>query len=409
MSRLSLCCIATVALIATLACRPDRPLEPNADRSAPLIAASVQAPADYEMIDLGPLGSPGVIDKQGRVYASRREADFSLHIYRWDDGVTTDLGSLPPASGLLRFSPNGLVAGMSCPGEGRVCTYFLFDEGTVTPLETDEPALDGSELRAVLDDGTVIAWVKYFGRRAPTIWQKGVRRELDSLDGASNTVPFAVNKHGQVIAQSVHNRPTPGHIRPYFWDNGVARDLGGLFDRPCADNPERICGNAETWAINDQGDVIGQSWDAESNTRAVIWRKAGAVEDLGVLPWVDASRSFINDHDDIVFGVFGLADWFAMIKGVVYSSGVPAGVSNASDLNERGEVVGRVRIDGRNHAFVWRNGQMTDLGLGPAGLGAAAVRIDDTGNILGSYTSAPFQGGLVLWRPVYGNTVATGP
>ncbi|HEY3219750.1 MAG TPA: hypothetical protein VGJ80_03385 [Gemmatimonadales bacterium] len=39
MSRPSLCCIATVALIATLACRPDRPLEPNADRSDPLIAA----------------------------------------------------------------------------------------------------------------------------------------------------------------------------------------------------------------------------------------------------------------------------------------------------------------------------------------------------------------------------------
>jgi probable HAF family extracellular repeat protein len=354
------------------------------------------------MIDLGSLGanfSPGMLDNQGRVYAYGIGADFHPHVLRWDNGVTTDLGALP-GFGSLVFSPRGLVAGTACTHDTDTCTFYLFDEGTITTLETDGTASeDQSRVSSVMDDGTVIGVVQYAGREAAVLWQDGVRRELPPLDAFHPyTFPNTMNKQGRLIGQSIDAAFTQS--RPYLWEDGVARDLGGLFDHPCAANPDTICGSADVSAINDHGDMVGWSNDVNGFGRAVIWRNGGAVRDLDVFLGEGTSAQDINERGD-VYGFGGPDHWFVLIDGVVYHPGAPAGTfSHPAAMNENGEVAGLLRTaDGSWHSFVWRKGQMTDLGVGPPGRQSSqAMHINGRGEVLGVYVTPQFEQRLVLWR-----------
>jgi probable HAF family extracellular repeat protein len=84
-------------------------------------------------------------------------------------------------------------------------------------------------------------------------------------------------------------------------------------------------------AINNRGEVVGDSCCSRGAPRAVIWSTGGAIRELGVL-----GGEGIPDNDG----------------------------STATDINDRGHVVGSsVTSSGTRHAFVWssRDG-MTDLG-----------------------------------------------
>jgi probable HAF family extracellular repeat protein len=72
--------------------------------------------------------------------------------------------------------------------------------------------------------------------------------------------------------------------------------------------------------------------------------------------------------------------------------------SQATGINERGQVIGTSdAADGRNHAFVWTNGRMIDLGPVDPGLEGAPAEISDAGYIVGQVETA---GGVqaALWQ-----------
>ena len=82
--------------------------------------------------------------------------------------------------------------------------------------------------------------------------------------------------------------------------------------------------NSSAYAINERGDVVGQSETALGQPHAFLW-KNGKMTDLGTLGG--------------------------------------GSVSIATDINERGQVVGVGRTASfEPHAFLWQNGTMTDLG-----------------------------------------------
>src|SRR2546423_10213414 len=104
-----------------------------------LTTAHPDEPGDYEMIDLGTLGASeityGFFDDEGRVVAYGEGPDHQVHVFRWTNGVTTDLGALPDHLGSIAFSPRGLVAGARRSHDAARGTFFLFRSGALQPRE----------------------------------------------------------------------------------------------------------------------------------------------------------------------------------------------------------------------------------------------------------------------------------
>ena len=74
--------------------------------------------------------------------------------------------------------------------------------------------------------------------------------------------------------------------------------------------------------------------------------------------------------------------------------------STAAAVNDSGHVVGVSQIaTGQSHAFLWRNGHMTDLGSPPGAGISLATGVNDNGEIVGQLGNAPngLPGGFV-WR-----------
>jgi probable HAF family extracellular repeat protein len=165
-------------------------------------------------------------------------------------------------------------------------------------------------------------------------------------------------------------------------------------------------------AINNTGLVVGSIADANVGSRAVLWRLKDLSETaLGHLvtcgPCVfdpESSAAAINDRGHVV----GSANWavlttpdpagpiefgthaFFWENGVIKDLGtLPGGTtfSAASGINNRDEVVGSSDVKGgAMHAFLSRDGKMSDLGTlahDPT-LDSGANGINDRGEIVGS-------------------------
>jgi len=173
----------------------------------------------YKFIDIGTLGGPAsyssaegdgslVVNNRGMVaaygdtsapdpYAPKCfDADCYLaHAFRWQNGVTTDLGALPGANNSANSGINerGWIAGFS-------------ENGVIDPV-AGFPAV-----HAVL-------------------WKDGEIIDLGTLGGyESNAV--SVNNEGQVVGFSTINAtPDPfsfigAPTHTFIWKNGVMQDLG---------------------------------------------------------------------------------------------------------------------------------------------------------------------------------------
>jgi probable HAF family extracellular repeat protein len=83
------------------------------------------------------------------------------------------------------------------------------------------------------------------------------------------------------------------------------------------------------------------------------------------------------------------------------------GTGAATALNDRGVVVGTsATADGAQHAFRWRAGRMTDLGVLPGHVSSEAVDVNEAGTVAGTSTAADGTRHAFVWQ--YGRMVDLG-
>lgn len=152
---------------------------------------------------------------------------FVNHALEWQNGVTTDLGTLAGpgiCSVATSINANGVIAGQS-------------ENGVI------DPVLGVGEVRAVVWSNGVIHDLGTLGGNA------SLATTINNLNqvtgGALNRIPDAFS----MFDFQVGNSPNGTQARAFLWQSGVMHDLGTL-------------GGPDSWGyfVNDSGQVAGISY-----------------------------------------------------------------------------------------------------------------------------------------------------
>jgi probable HAF family extracellular repeat protein len=377
----------------------------------------------YQLVDLGTLGGPnsylpgaffegfaGQSLSAAGTFAG--EADTAIpdpyevcfnidcmvgHAVQWRDGTLTDLGTLPGTGDLSStptwISTNGLIAGLSENGEIDPTVpgfpelhAVLWKHGKITDLGTLEGGYESlaaavnsrGEVVGVADNGVPDDY-SIVGLPTQTRafrWQNGAMQDVGTLPGGSDAIALMVNEGGQIVGQSYTGDsvppPTPAcadfplTLHGFLWDNGKMVDLGTL-GGSCT----------FTYALNNRGQVVGQSTLPEDQTsHPYIWERK-KMTDLGTLGGTYGFASWLNDSGAVVGLATPQGDQaliaFLWKHGAISNLGtLPGnGCSGADAINSQGQIVGGSGFniadffadcnDPVEHAVLWEKGEILDL------------------------------------------------
>jgi probable HAF family extracellular repeat protein len=398
-----LSCAALLAAVA--ACGDDTP------STQPLQKSARQVGVRYTVERLPSLGgtqSRGMaINNQGWVAGWSQRSDGTRRAALWLDGSATLLGTLGGPSSTVPWpglNDAGLIVGISQTGEAdplgedwscelggflpndtdRLCRGFFWENNVMREL----PTLGGNHgfAAGVNNRGQIVGWAETAVEDETCDEQsnqvlrfRAVRWEPKSGSNgrikATELVPFgddatsaatAINDNGLAVGISGRCDQAVGRFsaqHAVLWGkNGKPTEIPNL--------------GGTTWHtpmdINRQGDVVGFSnpdepGDAEGEfiARAFLWLHGAATAvDLGTLDDDPLSQAFaINSRGQVVGISFG--DAVLGPRAFIYESGerldlndlvdiAPDVLLSAQDINEAGQITGRVRdgVSGEVFAFV---------------------------------------------------------
>lgn len=362
---------------------------------------------------------------------------------------------------LLILSLGGLISAVSAQAGGKDHHYKLIDLGTFGGLRSYFSPGSGNDVgqysRVLNTHGAVAGFANTtvpdpfpnfcfdspgncVVTRAFEAHDSSHLKDLGALPGGASSLTTWITDNGLIAGQSENGQLDAltgiPQFRAVLWQKGEIIDLGTLPDG----------GNQSyTAAINSRGQAVGAATNAVSDsnsmssstfflpgvpyeTRAFIWEKHTGMEDLGTLPGgTDAQAILINESGQVVghsytgsaptsFCLYPLSTGsfiWERGKGIQDLGSLGGTCTTATDLNNRGQIVGASNLSGdrAKHAFLWDHGSMHDLGgsLGGSFLGAFAI--NDTGQAVGFAT---FPGGpgapnhAVLWKQI-GQLTDLGP
>jgi probable HAF family extracellular repeat protein len=349
----------------------------------------------WEAIDLGLpdnafSGYPSAINDSGVIVGGLWEnpanASHSAFIYK--KGVMRKLPSVSEQEGYddaaHAIGLSGRIAGITSGSGGGQLVVWDSPDATPAVLPGTDSHIIGMDARGdiLVTHGDVL------GSMNAVVWRNGAPEDLghlnDSLD-AKKTFATAWNSNGQIVGGSLVDRFSANVdyyniFHPFLWEDGVMRDLGVLDTVQCRDvSPTRDCSSGTATGINAHGVVVGRSLVGDL-LRAFIWEN-GVMRDLGVFPGHWTTALAINDNGQILGHVDGYDTVFLWDHGhvqIVVTN--RSGGSRGLALGPNGEVVGGALLAGDSvpHAFIWKAGQLTDLGRG------SAIAINSRGEIIGT-------------------------
>jgi probable HAF family extracellular repeat protein len=273
--------------------------------------------------------------------------------------------------------------------------------------------------------------------------RNGVLTDLGALPGAGNSsAPLWINENGLIAGASENGETDPLYaglpeLRAVLWQHGKITDLGTL--------PEGGY-QSEANAVNSSGQVVGAALNtvADSNsmqagtfwlwggsngivppyqyqTRAFLWDKQNGMQDLGTLPGgTDAQALLINERGQAVGWSYTSSNPSALcaVAGFALTTGsfiwdkrkgmrdlgnLGGTCTLVTDLNNRGQAIGVSSPAGDQfqHAFLWEDGSLQDLGGSLGGNNTGAFVLNDDGQAVGfAYLPGEATYHATLWTRV---------
>jgi probable HAF family extracellular repeat protein len=387
--------IPAVVLVALTACRDDQPMTQPSGSALALSAAERR----YDVIRLPALGGSDTraqaINNDGLVAGFSHDADGRRRAVLWPNHQTViSLGTLGgPHSAVVRpgFNSAGILVGISHitevdPNEESwsceftaslpetdprlACRGFWWENGVMSPL----PTLGGTHgfANSVNESGLAVGWaetavvdptctgdqkLQFHG----VLWdlKNGITRALRPFPGDSSAAATGINSRGQVVGISGDCDQAAGRFsakRAVLWEGDQIIELpnlgGGSWHTP--------------WAINARGDVVGfgnpedpDNLAGDFRGRAWYWRHGSAsVIPLGVLDGGLFSQANGINASGLMIGLSNGGP--PGLRGVIWeldTNGEPVITDLntlidlesdeifelAADLNDAGQIVGRIR------------------------------------------------------------------
>ena len=320
-------------------------------------------------------------------------------------GLDAGTGSTLPARQVVLWLP-GTDAHVQAGGEDTEGTpphYSITDIGTLPgDIESDADGLNdkgevvGQSISTHTDDGQDVGH--------GFVWKAGQMYDLGVTYGYHSSVAFRINNAGRIVG-TVDNYGRPSTLRTIsrgcWWQSGAIHVLSL--------NPSAI--GSLAFGINAHGTTVGMLnlplFKGTLAAHAALWRD-GRLTDLGILPgFPSASASGINGLGDVVCNserfetvesqVRLLSRAYLWHNGQKTNIGVLPGCnsSRVNAINSNGEIIGQCSAETFAHAispqqgFVWQNHHMTELKGLEGSVSSSPFGINDQGDIVGIGDSPP--------------------
>jgi len=313
-------------------------------------------PGDINITDLDPASGSTVtgLNSSGDVSGSEGSTAFFYN------GTLTPLGHLSGGFGSLGndLNDSGTVVGES---EASQSEAFSWTSGGGMTAPSALVALGGSPDALLIDNaGDIAGYYTAGSNQSDAFFLSYTGPLVSGITLGGDTNPLAINTSGQVVGSSYLGTQNSGEQHAFLFSytpgsGGSWSDLGtiGNYD-----------GNSDALAINDSGEVVGESDAAPGVSHAFMYVGAALV-DLGTLNGSSGNSiaDAVNDNGWIVgtASTGSGTDPFVYINGQMIDLNTPeflagtdfSSLTTATGINLAGDIIGvGVTTSGATDAYV---------------------------------------------------------